>query len=211
MKAPLPLALLAAAALSSTAAQAGTINFDDLAVGTVLSSQYAGVTFAPNAFSGTGGPNGDWATNTDMTIVSATGGDVGGLGTPPLVSGNLLRSYDGWLGEDGDASFSITFASAIGTFSATFAGVFTAASTRIFAYDGATLLGTATASSTGQVVLSFSAPSITKIIVTPGEFNDWVGVDNITYTPAAVVPEASTWAMMALGIGLVALKRRRRD
>lgn len=202
-------ALAAAALLGAGAAQADTINFDNLAPGTVLSNQYAGVSFAPNAFSGAGGPTGDWGTTTDMTVVDVLGTDVGGLGSPSLVSGNLLRSFNGWLGEDGDASFSIDFAAAIDSFSATFAGIGTPASTRIFVYDGATLLGTVAATSTGQAVLSFAAPSITRVVVTPGDFFDWVGVDNINYTPAATVPEASSWAMMALGLGLLALKRRR--
>lgn len=209
-KLPLTAALATAALLSAGAAQADTINFDDLAPGTLLASQYAGVSFAPNAFSGAGGPTGDWGTTTDMTIVDSLGTDVGGLGAPSLVSGNLLRSFNGWLGEDGDASFSIDFAAAINSFSATFAGIGTPASTRIYAYDGNTLLGSVAATSTGQAVLSFAAPSITRIVVTPGDFFDWVGVDNINYTPAATVPEASSWAMMALGLGLLALKRRRR-
>ena len=58
-----------------------------------------------------------------MTIVSSTGADVGGMGTPALVSGNILRSFDGWLAENGDASFLITFSPPVTIFSATFAGV----------------------------------------------------------------------------------------
>ena len=85
----------------------------------------------------------------------------------------------------------------IGRRSATFAGVATPSSTQILAYNGTTLLGTVSAAVTGQSVLSFAAPTITSIVVVPGDFDDWVGVDNITYTPAANVPEASTWAFSA--------------
>jgi hypothetical protein len=177
----------------------------------VLSTQYSalGATFSANAYTGTGGPTSDWASNTDMTIVSSTGSDVGGLGTPTLVSGNLLRSFAGWLNEDGDPSFRISFSSAATGFSASFAGVSTAADVRVFAYNGATLVGTVAGSSTGQFTLSYAGP-VTSVVITPGSFNDWVGVDNITYNLAAV-PEVSTYAMMGLGVAVLALQRRRRS
>ena len=212
--------LIAATVLALPAAPAAAvlINFDDLTDGTTLSNQYAGVTFAANGFTGAGGPYFDWATNTDMTIVSIAGGDIGTLGTPSLVSGNILRSFSGWLGEDGDASFSITFASAINAISMDFAGVYDtaedSANVRIFAYDGATLLGSVAgpASTTGQFTLSYAASNITRVVVTPGSFYDWVGVDNINYTPATAgaVPEPATWAMMIAGFGLIGGTLRRR-
>lgn len=196
-----------------------TITFDagdpigGLAGGTTLSNQYAGVgvTFTPNGFTGAGGPTGSWATNTDMTIVSSTGADAGGLGTPSLVSGNVLHSFNGWLGENGDASFRATFAGGITSLSATFAGVATPASTRLFAYNGSTLLATATATTlTGQEVLTVSsATPITSVVFTPGDFFDWVGVDNITFTPVDV-PEPATLTLLALGVAAAARTRRRR-
>jgi hypothetical protein len=197
--------------LAAGQASATTLTFEDLAVGTVLSTQYSalGATFSANAYTGTGGPTSDWASNTDMTIVSSTGSDVGGLGTPTLVSGNLLRSFAGWLNEDGDPSFKISFSSAATGFSASFAGVSTAADVRVFAYNGATLVGTVAGSSTGQFTLSYAGP-VTSVVITPGSFNDWVGVDNITYNLAAV-PEVSTYAMMGLGVAVLALQRRRRS
>lgn len=69
-----------------------TLNFEDLAEGSTLSTQYAasGVTFIANAFSGPGGPVAQWASNTDMTITAV---DLGGLGGPSLVSTKLLHSY----------------------------------------------------------------------------------------------------------------------
>ncbi|MBL8307173.1 MAG: PEP-CTERM sorting domain-containing protein [Rubrivivax sp.] len=212
MQKKLALSMFAVASvLAMGQARADTIDFNALAVGTVLSNQYAGVTFSPNNFAGAGSSSSgsDWATNTDMTIVDSAGTDVGGLGTPSLVSGNVLRSFAGWLNEDGDPSFLVSFASPISSFSATFAGVATGADVTMWAFDGATLLGTVSGTTTGQFVLSLAGASITSVAIRPGSFNDWVGVDNITYTPA--VPEASTWAMMGLGLGLLALKRRRRD
>lgn len=213
MKKTLQAVFAASAMLVALHASATTIDFDNLAVGTTLSNQYAGVTFAANAFTGPGTSSSgeDWATNTDMTIVSSTGTDVGGLGAPSLVSGNLLRSFAGWLNENGDPSFSVSFTSAINFFSADFAGVATPADVRIYAYNGNTLLGSSvSAVTTGQFTLSFAAASITRVVVTPGSFNDWVGVDNINYTTAvAAIPEPETYALMGLGLVALAFARRR--
>jgi len=210
-----PLLTTAAAALLAVAtqAQAVTIDFESLAVGTVLSNQFAGlgVTFTPNAFSGNTPPPptiDGWAPNTDMTVVSSTGADVGGLGSPSLVSGNILRSFAGWFGETGSPSFAAVFSTPVNTFSATFAGVNNPAETRLFVYNGGTLLSTVAGTvTTEQFTLSFAAPSITQVVITPGSYNDWVGVDNIVFQP---VPEPATWGLMALGLaGLLTLKRRR--
>lgn len=211
--------------IAGAAAKADTflITFDagdpigGLAVGSVLGNQYAattGATFSPNGFSGSGGPTGGWATNSNMLIASSTGADVGGLGTPALVSGNLLRSFSGWLNENGDPSFLISFADPIISFSADFAGISTASSTRIWAYNGTSLLGSATAAAgSGQQTLSLSGlGSITSVVVAPGDFFDWVGVDNIAFTTAAssAVPEPSAALWMCAGVaGLVCVRRRR--
>lgn len=210
-----PLALLAAGfALAATQVGATTLSFEDLAVGTVLSNQYAGLgaTFSPNAFTGPGSSTSGsaWATNSDMTIVSSTGTDVGGLGTPAgLVSGNILRSFGGWLNENGDPSFSITFSGPATDFSASFAGVSTGADVSLFAYNGATLVGTVSGTGTGQFTLSYAGP-VTSVAIRPGSFNDWVGVDNITYTLTAV-PEVGTYLMMGMGLALLAVRRRKLD
>lgn len=196
-----------------------TFDADDpiggLAEGETLSNQYAalGVTFAPNPFSGPGGPVTDWATNTDMTIVSSEGFDVGGLGGPPLVSGNILHSFFGWAAEDGDPSFAAYFSQGVSSFSADFAGVFFPDSVVLYVYNGTTLLGTANSTvETGQYTLSFSsATPITSVVINNGAYDDWVGVDNITFNPvASAVPEPGTYAMFGLGLGLLGLVGRQR-
>ena len=202
--------LTAAFLCAAIDASATTLTFDDLALGTTLSTQYAGVVFAPNAFSGTGSPSGTWATNTDMTIVSASGGDVGALGSPSLVSGNVLRSFGAWQDENGDASFRVSFVTAINSFSADFAGVSTPADVRLFAYNGSSLLGTVAGSLTGQFTLGFAAPRITSVIVTPGDNLDYVAVDNIRYQAVTAVPEPSTWAMAGLGSFVLTWASRRK-
>ncbi len=222
------LGFLGSTVAPAASAQTTTITFDagdpigGLAEGATLSNQYAasGVTFTANAFSGPGGPTGTWSANTDMTVVSSTGGDVGGLGTPSLVSGNLLRSFDGWLAERGDPSFRANFSTSIFFLSADFAGIATPGSTHLYAYNGTTLLTSATATTlTGQQTLTVSsATPITSVVFTPGDFFDWVGVDNITFTSTASVnpvPEPSEWLAMGMAGasvgGLMVRARRRRS
>ncbi len=200
-----------AAGLSLAAAQASaiTITFNELSAGTTLANQYAGLgaVFTPNAFTGNGSSaSGEpWATNTHMTIVDSQGPDVGTLGLPALASGNVLRSRPGWLGENGDASFLISFSTPVSAFSADFLGVDEFADVTIWAYNGSTLLGSVSGTTTGQFTLGYTAPSITSVAVRPGNYFDWVAVDNINFTP---VPEPASYLLMGLGVAALALRRR---
>ena len=192
----LAIAVAIGCGLAATQAQAITINFDDLAPGTTLSNQYAalGVVFSANAFSGAGtSSSGErWATNTDMTVVSLAGIDVSGVGSPSLVGGNVLRSVNGWLNEDGDASVLMSFSTPMTSVSVTFAGVGTPADVRLLTAGGQVL---AAGSTMGQFVLTYSSSTaFSSIAMTPGSFTDWVAVDSTTVTP---VPEAGKSAMLA--------------
>lgn len=213
MKLKASFALLASSlVLAASQASATTLTFEDLVAGVKLSNQYAalGAVFSANAFTGPGTSSSGkpWSALTDMTIVSSTGADVGGLGSPSLVSGNILHSFNGWLAEvDGDPSFKITFSGVVTGFSVVFAGVSTAADVTVYSYNGATLVNTVSGSSTGQFVLGYAGP-LTSVAIRPGSFNDWVGVDNVTYT-LAPVPEVSTYAMMGAGLALLAFRRRK--
>jgi len=206
------------ALLAATAASFATvITFDDGAVtaGNTLSNQYAGlgVTFAggtsglavPNPAATTQG----FATTTDMTIVSSTGGDVGG-GVSSPISGNMLHSFNGWLGEDGDAAYTMTFSGGITAISVDFGGVSDSASAGLYAFNAAgTLVGSvAGISQTGTFTLSLSGlVGANRVVVTEGDYGDWVGTDNINFTSA--VPEPAS--MTALGLGTLALIRRRKS
>jgi hypothetical protein len=180
------------------------IDFENLAVGATVGAQYSawGVSFSANAYGGSDSPNAGWATNTDMTIVAVGGGDTGGLGGPSLVSGNLLRSFAGWQAETGDPSFLMSFDAPISSISVDFAGV-------AFSTAG-TYVTTVFATTTGQMTLSYTGSNIGFVGVTPGDFNDWVGVDNIRYTVAAAVPEPETYGLLALGLGVIGVVARRR-
>jgi hypothetical protein len=211
--------LAAAAGLLFTAAPAGavTITFDDLADGTTLSNQYAalGVVFSPNAFSGANSNSTaeSWATNTGMTVTDT---DLGLAGTPFLASGKLLHSFGDFFAEDGDPSMLATFSTPVSTFSADFAGIDSsgAADVTLTFYNGLVALGTVAANACAgpcQQTLSFSAPIITRVAFTPGSAADWVGVDNITFSATAPVPEPGTASMLAIGVsvGVFGLRRRR--
>jgi hypothetical protein len=200
MKLALPAAV-AALTLAAGAAGAATIDFENLPPGTTLATQYSGlgVTFTANAFGGA-----PWAANTDMTIVDSGGSDVGALGTPALVAGNVLRSFSAWLFEDGQASFRMQFELPVTSVSVDFAGVDTPSAVSLVAYDGASLLGSVSGSTQGQFTLAFAAPRITHVAVAPGATFDWVAVDNIVFAP---VPEPGRALLLALGAAALALAR----
>lgn len=200
--------------LVAPAAASTTLTFEDSTIGSTLSGQYAGlgVVFTPNAFSGGGAPGGSWASNTDMTIVDSTlegtiDADVGALGEPAgTVSGHVLRSFDGWLHENGDPSFSMLFSTPVSSVSVAFAGVDDPSNVRLLAYDGAVLVGTAIGSVTsGQFTLLLTAPHINRVDVAAGWSLDWVAVDNISFAP---VPEPSRAMMLLLGATLLGWIRR---
>jgi hypothetical protein len=212
------LACASVVALASVAsAQTFNIDFNSLTEGAVVSNQFAGATgatFSPGGFSGAGGPTGTWATNTGMAV---TANDVGGFGAgSPAPTGMLLHHFSDWLAEDGDGVFTIDFSSPITSFSATFAGIATPASTRIFAFNSSNAqIGLVSASgSNGVQRLSLNGlANATKIIVTPGDFNDWVGVDDISFTLAAgaAAPEPGSLALLGLvALPGIALLRRKK-
>jgi MYXO-CTERM domain-containing protein len=202
------LALCAIAGSSMGAIR--TINFDTDANGngiadlTEINNQYAawGVAFTPNAFSG-----GSWATNTTL---HATSTDIGGGYDPSL--GNVLHAFDtDWLNEDGDASFVISFATGISSFQMdiigdtggedgfqSFANFYDAGMNLIGSVAGTGVGGIETVSASGFGTAYFVA-------IAPGDFFDWVAIDNIIYEE---VPAPGALTVLGLG-GLFAARRRR--
>lgn len=62
---------------------------------------------------------------------------------------------------------------------------------------------------TGQYTLSYSAPNITSVAITPGSYSDWVGAGSVDFTLVTAVPEAGTWTTISLGLALIGCVRRR--
>jgi len=202
--------LLIAFAAVSAASFATSINFDDGAVseGSTLSNQYAGlgVTFVSGA-NGHSVPNWSgtsqgFATSTDLTITSTDVG--GGLGSP--MSGKLVHSFGGWLNEDGDPVFTMIFSGDVTSFSLYAGGIFDAGATGLYAFNaGGTQIGSVVAAGTNVQKLDLGAlAGAREIVMTIGDFGDWVGADNIEFQ---MVPEPFT--MATLGLGLAAMLRRR--
>ncbi|MES2707628.1 MAG: hypothetical protein V4726_13620 [Verrucomicrobiota bacterium] len=170
-----------------------------------LSNQYAayGITFAPYVFSGPGAPSGNWAGKTIVTIEEPStivyGGGI-------LAYGKVLKAGVDFTGLVGDPSFLVSFSTPVSFFSADFIAFQLSPSTRLFAYNGDTLLGTVSAPSQSSATLSYSAPSITRVIVTPGPQAVGVLVDNIRFQQ---VPEPGGLSLTAMsGLALLGARRR---
>ncbi len=201
-----------------------TMNFDAgpgtsvISSGETLANQYAdwGITFVAG---GATGPSGEgaqnWATNTSMIITNSDYGSRG-VTAPPVT--NMLHSYNGWLSEDGTPIFRMDIAGgAIDSISADFVGV---GSTSTYAntpfrpsiqvFDATnTLIGSASvvpeASTSYQTVTASFGGTAAYVLISPGSFADWVGIDNV------VVNTVPTPGAMALfGAGMVCMMKRRR-
>jgi hypothetical protein len=99
------------------------------------------------------------------------------------------------------------FSGPITSFSCFAGGIFTAPSTAVYAFNaGGTQIGTAAAAgaATTQQLLMGSLSGATEVVMTIGDFGDWVGMDNLEFT---AVPEPVS--MVTIGLGLAAMARRR--
>lgn len=213
------IAVLALLGLAGSAVARPVIDFDTDALGAPIASgtsavgaqPYAawGVTFGTDPYAG---PNGSgssasfYATNSGATIAS---GDVGGFGPANggSTSGNLLHTFSSdWLSEDGDPVITLTFAPGITAVSLSMVGI-SSGWTGIELYSGGangTLVGFDFADVGGQEAFSINGLGDTLVIYV-GTFDDWVGIDNISFTN---VPTPGAVALLGLG-GLVAGRRRR--
>lgn len=208
MKKLIILALAASIAGNSFGA---LINFDDLADGAILGSQYAGVTFT-SGHTATGVPNSGvtaqgFATNSSMEVATIAGGDIGGGVNAPM-AGTVLHSFNGWLSEDGDATMTITFANAIQSISLDFGGVANLNVSGLHAVNGGAVSASAFATVGGTSTVTLSGLNTTEVVVTMGDFGDWVGMDNLNYTDA--VPEPASMIVLG-GAALAAIARRRKN
>ncbi len=203
----------------AASAHATVVSFDNLAVGTVVSTQYAGegVTFSPGGGSYTGvvnppSTNAGFATNTDLTI-SAFDGSLG-EGAP--LSGMVLRSNANFAAENGDPVFTLTFSAPVTSLSLDFGDVKNAfqGEAAIFAVEPATneavSIALAPSAKNGTATAAGLPAGVTTIVVVPGTNKDFVAVDNLTFTLAAPVPEPTTAATFLVGLGVLGLLLKRR-
>lgn len=207
MKSVFAVAMLALAA-GSAAAQTYTIDFEqdalgnNLVEGQVIDNEYAawGVSFVPNVLTG-----GNWATNTNMQVTSSPSNVGGGY---QASYGRILHTFNGWLAEDGDPNFGLIFSQPISSITVRFTGDSTNVS-EVAAFDAQGNFQTSAVVSGGTQALksvTLSNLNNTSIgVILPGDFGDWVGIVDITYT---FVPTPGSLAL--LGLAGIATGRRRR-
>ena len=210
----------------ASAAQANLISFNTAATpeGSVVTNQFdPAVSFTASPLSGddssfygsTGYNLGTWATDTDAHVTAT---DVG-VESRTVAGVRQLQAYGniyyvGWLNEDGDPAYLLTFSSPIASITATFAGDSSGSSG--LAVDTGGVLSDVVHVPSGAYT-SIESATLTgldtnSILVVPGAFDDWASVVSINYTPAAVaasssVPEPATLGMISIGI-LAVLRRR---
>ena len=189
--------LAASAAIGlATPAQADVIDFDALAEGEVVTTQYPGVTFSSGA-------------GLDVLVTAQAG--AFGTSLP-----NFICTGAGSISCTGDVY--VDFASAVSGL--TFLAVGDDASGDIGdvrAFAGALLLGTIDIFGDGNAfgspyLVDLSAFSgVTRIEIAGITDPFGLGYDDFTFNGSnGAVPEPSTWAMMLLGFGAVGFAMRRR-
>lgn len=206
--------VLAAMAVASSSFATVLITFDEAgrSDGEVLGSQYNGPADGVNFLPGLNGhtvpnPAGTGQGFASATSMVLTTSDIGG-GVNAPISGRLFHSFGGWLGEDGDPVFTMVFKCLAIRVSADFGGISTAASTVMYGFRAGSLIASQAAGGSGTQNVSIAdSVGFDEVVVTIGDYGDWVGMDNLRYE-CNPVPEPGTLA--ALGLGAVAMLRRRK-
>jgi hypothetical protein len=177
----------------SAAAQTTTLNFEDIAPGTLLSGTTYGGIFWEQGSPGESGNIGGWK----------AGGDY-----PHSGSINLLNYW-------GCPLLGMTFPSAVNVESAYFAGQGVATSftpeLRVHGYLGGVEVATTdwfNQISSTPVLFNINLSGVDRIVIESVPVirgGGWFGMDDFTYS----VPEPTTAALIVLGIGGAALRCRR--
>ncbi len=210
------------ALVTALPASATLINFDTLPGGgaiannTQISNQYAslGVTFAAQYTASQYPPYGDTFTGAPIATIWS---DVPGVS--PYHSGNFLGSSDADnLLAHYTNLLTISFTDAVNNVSFGAKTFSTQSTFTVTAYDAAdNVLQTLAVSAPGSWELAtLSASNISKITLVPvmpqfgnGRF-PYMGIDNLSFTVAAPVPEPASWAMMIGGFAFAGAAMRRR-
>jgi PEP-CTERM motif len=186
--------LLAASATPSLAAT--VIDFDNLGNGVQVTNQYAGVTFSSQAGS--------------RVLTSAQ--NISNNSLPNFICSAKNNSSINCVDD-----VYVDFASAVNGLSFLVIGdnnVGDVGDVRVFGISG--LLGTVNILTDGNFATSHlldlsSFLDITRIEIANITDGGGLAYDDFTFAAAAAVPEASTWAMMLFGFGLVGAAARRRQ
>ena len=196
MKRFIPLLAVSAAISLATPAQADVINFDSLAEGDVVTTQFPGVTFS---------------SQTGLEILVTAQAGAFGTSLP-----NFICTGAGSISCTG--AVYVDFASAVSGL--TFLAVGddnTGDIGDVRAFAGALLLGTIDIIGDGNpfgspYLVDLSAFSgVTRIEIANIRDEFGLGYDDFTFDASdGAVPEPSTWAMMLLGFGAVGFAMRRR-
>ncbi len=182
--------------VAAVPAAAVTIDFSAQAAGTIVSTQFAGLTFSLS-----GGPSTAPAPIIGYgffdTALSLNNSGVFGLSTDGYPTGSLLT---------------VDFAAPTSGISFTFNNYGTGNGSSASFYDaGNVLLGTlAIDVSNGLTPYSFGGTGVSRVVFdnATGGGGSWIfGVGQLTY---GAVPETASWAMLIAGFGLVGAAARRR-
>jgi PEP-CTERM motif len=181
----------------ATPVAAVTIDFSTLAAGTVVDSQFAGLTFSLS-----GGPSTATAPIVGYgffdSVLSLNNSGVYGLNTNGYPTGSLLT---------------VDFAAATGGISFTFHNYGSGNGSVASFYDASnTLIGSLAVDGGGAFsAYNFGGSGVRKLVFSNGSNGnfDWIfGIGQLTY---GAVPEPASWAMLIAGFGLVgAVARRKR-
>jgi hypothetical protein len=205
----LPAAALAVSMLASAPAAAAIVVTNDgladydhletfsspsLAPNTVVTTQYAGMTFA--------GTNGG--------AVRANSCGYNGWGNSAQLSGDTLNTYgpNCQINSSND-SFTLTFDSAVSAVSMGLYHYGSAGQAPVWStwFNGA-MIETVTLGSSFQGFLTFSGYVFDQIRYTEGSTSHYLAIDNLARVDA--VPEPAALSLLGLGVAGLALRRRRR-
>jgi hypothetical protein len=188
--------LLLLGAVAAAPAAATTIDFSAQAAGTIVTSQFAGLTFSLS-----GGPSAAPAPIIGYgfldTVLSLNNSGVFGLNTNGYPTGSLLT---------------VDFAAPTSGISFTFNNYGTGNGSSASFYDaGNVLIGSLALDGIGSLTpYSFAGTGVSRVVFNnaTGGGGSWIfGVGQLTY---GAVPEAASWAMLIAGFGLVGAAARRR-
>ena len=182
-------------AVAAQAASASTLNFDGLADGTSVTTQFSGVTFS------------------NATVLTA-GGSLNELDFPPRSGSNVVVDFGGpiELVFGADQSFFEAYFTYMAVLTVTgydAGGVALLAATSSF---GSNLATSGEPGSAPNERIALSTDGLRRVVIQGSGAGASFVMDDVTFRPAetAPIPEPSTYALLIAGLGLLGFMSRRR-